>query len=290
MQKGDPPGLRGSCRVLFALTYPTYNLRELVKDVAMRLARRSDKAYRTLSVNYGGGKTHTLITLKHLVENPTALPNLPTIKEFEAHIGQKPPSTRCAALCFDKIDLERGVETLGPDGGSYAELKRPWSILAYQIAGVEGLRLLHADGKEVERDTPPAEPLLSELLSKPQRENLSTLVLLDEVLMYLRDMVETDGSWRGRLLSFFHHLTSSVVKVDSCAMVASLRASDPKTHDSLGSELLARRVRCLWQTDGRGCQPGEQRGRSGGSPAPFLQTGIHARQGHIPTASHFGRP
>ena len=104
--------------------------------------------------------------------------------------------------------------------------------------GAEGLRLLHADGKEVERDTPPAEPLLSELLSKPQRDNLSTLVLLDEVLMYLRDMVETDGSWRGRLLSFFHHLTSSVVKVDSCAMVASLRASDPKKHDSLGSELL----------------------------------------------------
>ena len=237
MQKGIRPAYEDPAE-FFALTYPTYNLRELVKDVALRLARRSDKAYRTLSVNYGGGKTHTLITLKHLVEDPTALPELPAIEEFEAHIGQKPPSTRCAALCFDKIDLEKGVETLGPDG-SVAELKRPWSILAYQIAGEEGLRLLHADGKAVERDTPPAEPVLSDLLSKPQRDNLSTLVLLDEVLMYLRDMVETDGSWRGRMLSFFHHLTSSVVKVDRCAMVASLRASDPKKHDSLGSELLA---------------------------------------------------
>ena len=222
----------------FTLTYPTYNLRELVKDVSLRLARQSDKAYRTLSVNYGGGKTHTLITLKHLVEDPAALPKLPAIEEFEAHIGQKPPSARCAALCFDKIDLEKGVETLAPDG-SVATLKRPWSILAYQIAGGEGLRLLHADGKELERDTPPAEPVLSELLSKPQRDNLATLVLLDEVLMYLRDMVESDGSWRGRLISFFQHLTNSVVKVDSCAMVASLRASDPRKHDSLGTELLA---------------------------------------------------
>ena len=92
----------------FTLTYPTYNLRELVKDVSLRLARQSDKAYRTLSVNYGGGKTHTLITLKHLVEDPAALPKLPAIEEFEAHIGQKPPSARCAALCFDKIDLEKG--------------------------------------------------------------------------------------------------------------------------------------------------------------------------------------
>ena len=222
----------------FTLTYPTYNLRELVKDVALRLARQSDKAYRTLSVNYGGGKTHTLITLKHLVENPDALPKLRAIEEFEAHIGHKPPSARCAALCFDKIDLEKGVETLGPDG-SIATLKRPWSILAYQIAGGEGLRLLHAEGKDLERDTPPAEPVLSDLLSKPQRENLATLVLLDEVLMYLRDMVETDSNWRGRLLSFFQHLTNSVVKVDRCAMVASLRASDPNKHDSLGTELLA---------------------------------------------------
>ena len=222
----------------FTLTYPTYNLRELVKDVALRLARQSDKAYRTLSVNYGGGKTHTLITLKHLLERPAALPNLPAITDFEAHIGQKPPSARCAALCFDKIDLEKGVETLGTDG-SRRMLKRPWSILAYQIAGEEGLRLLHPEGKDLERDTPPAEPVLSDLLSKPQRENLGTLVLLDEVLMYLRDMVETDRSWRGRLISFFQHLTSSVVKVDHCAMVASLRASDPNKHDSLGKELLS---------------------------------------------------
>ena len=222
----------------FTLTYPTYNLRELVKDVALRLARQSDKAYRTLSVNYGGGKTHTLITLKHLVENPAALPSLPAIEEFEAHIGQKPPSARCAALCFDKIDLEKGVETLGPDG-SVATLKRPWSILAYQIAGEEGLRQLHAEGKNLERDTPPAEPVLSELLSKPQRDNLATLVLLDEVLMYLRDMVGSDKGSRGHLVSFFQHLTSSVVKVDHCAMVASLRASDPKKHDSLGNELLS---------------------------------------------------
>ena len=237
MQKGERSVYEDPAE-FFTLTYPTYNLRELVKDVALRLARQSDKAYRTLSVNYGGGKTHTLITLKHLLENPAALPSLPAIEEFEAHIGQKPPSARCAALCFDKIDLEKGVETLGPDG-SVATLKRPWSILAYQIAGEEGLRQLHAEGKNLERDTPPAEPVLSDLLSKPQRENLGTLVLLDEVLMYLRDMVESDRSWRGRLISFFQHLTSSVVKVDRCAMVASLRASDPRKHDSLGTELLA---------------------------------------------------
>ena len=221
----------------FALTFPTYNLRQLVREVASRLAGRSDKAYRKLAVNYGGGKTHTLIALRHLVHNPEELSDLPAVKEFEAHVGGRVPKARVAALCFDKIDLEKGVETAAPDG-SVRMLRHPWSILAFQLAGAEGLRLVHAQGRDEERDTPPAEPLMVDLLSKPQAEGLSTLVLLDEVLMYIRTQVEAKSNSRGRLVSFFQHLTQAVVKVDRCAMVASLLASDPRKHDDLGNELL----------------------------------------------------
>ena len=221
----------------FALTFPTLNLRELVRDVAQRLAGRSDKAYRSLSVTYGGGKTHTLITLWHLAQDLSGLPALQTVREFEAHSGGPMPRARVAALCFDKIDLELGVETLAPDG-SIRMLKHPWSVLAYQLAGADGLRMIHADGKDDERDTPPAEPLIVRLLSKPQEEDLATLVLLDEALMYLRAQVETDQSARGRMVAFFQYLTQAVVKVDRCAMVASLLASDPGKHDELGNEIL----------------------------------------------------
>ena len=220
----------------FALTYPTYNLRELVRDVCMRLAARTDRAYRKISVNYGGGKTHTLITLRHLVHDPESLPDLPAVREFEAHIGFKPPKARVAALCFDKVDLEKGIETPGPDG-SLRMLRHPWSVLAYQLAGADGLRLIHAEGKDEERETPPAEPLLVELLSKPQEEGLSTLVLLDEVLMYLRGQAEVAPSSRGGLVNFFQYLTQAVVKVDHCSMVASLLASDPKKHDEFGNQI-----------------------------------------------------
>ena len=236
MQKGQRPVYEHPDK-FFALTHLTYNLRELLKNVVLRLAGRSDKAYRRLSVNYGGGKTHTLIALRHLVHDPSALPDLPAVQEFEAYTGFKAPKSRIAALCFDKIDLEKGVETPGPDGKTRM-LKYPWSILAFQLAGAEGLRLIHAEGEDAERDTPPAEPLVIELLSKPQEDGLSTLVLLDEALMYIRVQVEADPSWRGRIVSFFQYLTQAVVKVDRCAMVASLLASDPRKHDDLGNELL----------------------------------------------------
>jgi predicted AAA+ superfamily ATPase len=75
----------------FALTYPTYNLRELTKDVVRRLAGKSDKAIRQLELTYGGGKTHTLITLLHLVRDPASLPDLPAVNEFRQHIGITPP-------------------------------------------------------------------------------------------------------------------------------------------------------------------------------------------------------
>ena len=221
----------------FALTHPTYNLRELVKDVVLRLRGESDKAYRKLSVNYGGGKTHTLIALRHLVHDPDILAGLPAVQEFEAHTGYKAPKARVAALCFDKIDIEIGVETPDPNG-AVRTLKHPWSILAYQLAGADGLRLIHAEGRDEEREVPPAEPLVAQLLSKPREDGLSTLVLLDEVLMYMRVQVEVNPASRGRLLAFFQYLTQAVVKVDRCAMVASLLASDPRRHDDLGAELL----------------------------------------------------
>ena len=220
----------------FALTYPTFNLRELAKDVALRLAGKNDKAIRQLELTYGGGKTHTLITLYHLVNDPAKLPKLAAVEEFTQHIGMTPPKARVAILPFDKLDAEKGMEVRDPSG-KLRWLKNPWSVLAFQIAGAAGLKLLHADGKDAERDSAPAENLLTELLALPQKDDLATLILIDEVLMFVREKVGLDPVWRGRVVNFFQYLTQAVTKVDRCAIVASLLATDPRKNDPLGKEL-----------------------------------------------------
>ena len=68
-------------------------------------------------------------------------------------------------------------------------LKHTWSILAYQIAGDEGLRLLHAEGEVAERASAPAKNLLLALLRVPEERGEPTLLLIDEVLMYAREKV-----------------------------------------------------------------------------------------------------
>jgi hypothetical protein len=117
------------------------------------------------------------------------------------------------------------------------------------------LRGLHADGNDEERETPPAEPLLVDLLARAQAEGRSTLVLIDEVLMYAREKVGLAEMWRGRLIDFFQYRCQAVTKVDRCAMVASLLASDPKKSDPFGKELIAQIFEIFNRQREEGVQP-----------------------------------
>ncbi len=253
MQRGARPIYEDPAR-FFALTFPTFSLRELAKDVVLRLAGRNTKAVRQLELTYGGGKTHTLVTLRHLAHDPEALPQLPAVEQFKSHAGAALTPARVAALAFDKLDVEKGMEVRGPQG-ELRWLKHPWSVLAFQIAGGAGIQALHAEGRDEERETPPAEPLLVELLARPQSEGLATLVLVDEVLMFARGKVAVDETWRGRLIDFFQYLCQAVTKVDRCALVASLLASDPATSDEAGKAVSAQIAAIFNRQKEEGVQP-----------------------------------
>lgn len=218
----------------FALTYPTTKLRDLARDVVLRLAGKSEKAVRQLQLTYGGGKTHALITLVHLVADPAKLPKLPAIEEFINHIGMTPVQARVAALVFDRLDVETGMDVKAPDG-KVRRFKMPWSALAWQLGGVAGLKLLGSPDKE--RETPPATNVMEDVLALPAKDGLATLVLLDEVLMWAHTIASTDKGWIKKLETFFQCLTQAAGRVKGCALVASLLASDPGKSDDLGKQV-----------------------------------------------------
>ena len=126
----------------------------------------------------------------------------------------------------------------GPNG-ERRTLRHPWSVLAFQLAGADGLRILHANDLDEERDTPPAEPLLVKLIERQQRDGAATLILLDEVMMYARAKAAEGGDWVAHLRNFFQYLTQAVTKIDRAAIVASLLATDPaRQNDPLGKQIL----------------------------------------------------
>ena len=219
----------------FDRTYPTYNLKTLVRDVLRRLAGQGGNPVITVQVAYGGGKTHALIALLHLAERGSEFQTHSTVREFMGFSGlDAVPRARVALLPFDKFDVKNGLSVVGPNGKS-RQVKTPWGALAYQLAGDVGLAIV---GEHEADYINPAEQTLVELIKAPQKEDLSTLILLDEALMYTRAAVNDDPKRFGILQDFFQALTQAVDRVDRAAIVASLITSNIIANDPTGVRVL----------------------------------------------------
>ena len=235
VRTGEAPNVYRQPNLFFDRTYPTHKLKTLVRDVLHRLSGHGGKPVIDVQVTYGGGKTHALIALLHLAERGDLLKTHPTVQEFIASSGVNSlPQARVALLPFDKFDVKAGLSVFSPDG-KQRQVNTPWGALAYQLGGDEGLAKVPAH--EADYITP-AEPLLVELLKVPQAEGLSTLILIDETLLYARNAVNDDPKRLGILQDFFQMLTQAVSRVDRAALIASLITSDLVSDDPTGVQVL----------------------------------------------------
>jgi len=99
VRTGHAPNVYRVPNLFFDRTYPTYNLKTLARDVLRRLAGEGGNPGITLQVAYGGGKTHSLITLLQLAEHGTELQTHPTVQEFMGFSGLNAlPRARVAIL------------------------------------------------------------------------------------------------------------------------------------------------------------------------------------------------
>ena len=235
VRTGDAPNVYRLPNLFFDRTYPTDNLKSLVRGVLHRLSGRGGAPVIRVQVAYGGGKTHALIALLHLAERGTELEAHATVQEFMGISGLKQlPEARVALLPFDKFGVIEGLSVKAPDGRQKT-VKTPWGALAYQLAGDEGLARV---AEHESRYTTPAEPILVELLKTPQASGLSTLILMDETLWYMRNAVNDDPNKLGVFRDFFQVLTQAVGKVDRAALVASVISNDMVADDPIGIQCL----------------------------------------------------
>ena len=235
VRTGESPPVYHEPAMFFSRTYPTYRMKQLVRDVLLRLAGQGGKPVQQLQVAYGGGKTHTLITLLHLAEQGQGLSDHPTVQEFVTFTGlPQPPRARVALLPCDKFDVKEGLEVYGPDGRT-RRVRTLWGALAYQLAGDAGYTRLKGHDEDF---TVPAEPLLVDLLRAPLQEGAGTLVLVDEAVWYYRQLVLDDPRSLGALKDFYQVLTQATAKVERAALVAGLIASKVEAKDQTGIQCL----------------------------------------------------
>lgn len=199
-------------RAFFEATFLTADLKRLLGDVLAALTGKKTDRVLQLRTPFGGGKTHSLVALLHLVRSRAALAGLPDLAGLP-----NPSPARVASLpCADLTPANpRAIA-----GG--ATIRTLWGELAYRLGGPEAFaRVREID----ERMTAPGGDLLASLVRAP---GTSTLILADEVLVYVEKAMTVpagDSTLGRQTLAFLQALTETVAGDPSAAFVYSLQAS-----------------------------------------------------------------
>ena len=124
-------------REFFQRTYLTEGLRHLLTNALLRLEANTGDPVVELLTNFGGGKTHSMLALYHLVSGVPAS-DLPGIEPLLQAAGvSRPPLAQRAVLVGTA--LSPGQARTKPDGTVVRTL---WGDLAWQLLGKDGYALV----------------------------------------------------------------------------------------------------------------------------------------------------
>jgi len=210
----------------FRRTYLTSNLRKLLVGAVQRASGKDGDPVVQLQTNFGGGKTHSMLALYHLLsgEAPRGLDEVGELLE-EAGV-EEPPRAKRVVLVGNR--MSPGNPDTKPDGTVVRTL---WGELAWQLGGRDAFEKVRLDD---EKATSPGDRLRALL-----EEHGPVLILIDEWVAYARQLHEQSdlpgGSFETQF-TFAQALTESAKVVDDCLLVVSLPASASGGTGSGGSQ------------------------------------------------------
>ena len=141
----------------------------MTRDVVNRLNGGEGAAVTEVQTPFGGGKTHALLTLYHLINSPQQALTLPAVREA---LGGLSVPENARVLVFDGQEAGGDTPVMKEDGAAVSTL---WGELAHQ-AGRWTL-VMDSDGS----GTAPGNALFRQIL----QEASPCLILLDELVSYL---------------------------------------------------------------------------------------------------------
>ncbi len=231
----------------FARTYLTEGLRDLLDRAVRRLSGDTNASpVVNLQTNFGGGKTHSMLAVYHLV---SGLPS----SAFPQEVQEIVADADLAGLHVRRVTL---VGThLGPnqprikDDGTVVNTL--WGELAWQLGGRAAYdRIADSDVA----GTPPGDAL-TDLI----REHAPVLILIDEWVAYARGLSEeklAGGRFEDQF-TFAQALTEAVSAIPRAMLLVSIPASDnldaadPSSAIEVGGERGRRALVALLNAVGR---------------------------------------
>ena len=238
----------------FARTYLTEGMRGLMVQALLRIAGRGGEPVIQLKTAFGGGKTHSLLALYHLLRGRASLPSLRGASELlaEAGIGEPPPA-RVAVVVGTAVNPTRERRPPNLPGITIRTL---WGEIAAQLAEQAGDPALYDRVRTADRrGVPPGSDTLRELFDACG----PCLLLIDELVAYARKIYGVEGLPSGTfdaVQTFIQELTEAVRASRNTVLVATIPESDIEIGGDAGRETLARiehtfgRMEAIWKPVG----------------------------------------
>jgi len=120
----------GDAQDFFRRTYLTVGMKSLLAASLARLHGRGEAPVVQLKTAFGGGKTHTMLALYHLVREPEWSAAVNVVRRFLEDYAAAPIPAATAVLVGSALDPNRPARTL-PDVD--VEIHTLWGAMAYQL-------------------------------------------------------------------------------------------------------------------------------------------------------------
>ena len=230
---GTAPVIYQDINYFFECTYITEGIKDLIRRVIQALnGKESQNRVISLQTGFGGGKTHSLISLYHAVKESSEFKKLDVAKTI-LDAGDMPQFENARVAVFTQNTCSVA------DGHKVADnivVHTLWGELAWQLGGREGYeRVRNAD---VQMIAPTAQDI------KPIIEGASpALILIDELADYCNmasGKIVGSGTLFTQTNSFMQTLTGVVSSVPKTVLICTLPASAREVASSeIGQEILS---------------------------------------------------
>ncbi len=165
-------------KAFFSRTYLTEGLRELLVNAMKRLRGEGGDPVVELKINFGGGKTHSMLALYHLFGGQAKASELTGIDEVlrQVKVGEAPTVKRAVLV---GTSMRPGSPITHDDG---IVVRTLWGEIAWQLAGREGYEIV----KDVDENATNPGDLMDQVfaLAGP------SLILIDEWVAYARQLFD----------------------------------------------------------------------------------------------------
>lgn len=229
----------------FSRTYMTEGMSGLLVQALKRIAGQDGEPVIQLKTAFGGGKTHSMLALYHLMRGRAPLEKIPAVKPVLSRVGATGLSkANVAVLVGTALDPARSKRPQNLPGITINTL---WGEMAAQLAFSAGNPKLYDFVKEADKKgVSPGSEALKNLFDACG----PCVVLMDELVSYAKRIYGINGLPAGsfdNFISFIQEITEAARASKNSLVVASI----PESEIEIGGEAGKMALNSIEHTFGR---------------------------------------